>query len=345
MYDLLYEELFPLLQQENWSRFRVSQVIDGLYRSKALEFDQISTLPAEIKEQLKLKYLFFSLHPERTERSSRDETTKFLFRLEDRQHIETVALPNSRGQFTLCVSTQVGCSLKCSFCASGLKGLVRNLAVHEIVEQVMYIIKAGFSVSNIVFMGIGEPLLNYDNVIKAIRIINADHPVNIGARKITLSTAGIIEGIRRFSELELQVRLSVSLHFPDSGMRSKYMPVNASHPLPELISALKEYQEKRGRQITFEYILFKGINDDTDTAAKMIELLRGLDYKVNLIPYNPVEHCGLSAPDEISIDLFYRYLLSRKIFVTLRKRRGDDIKAACGQLRLAAGNKDGETGS
>ncbi len=329
-----YNELKIALEKEISQSFRVKQVLDGIYKSKSLTIRTISTLPKEVKEQVEQKYSFFTIREEKREGSKISWTTKFLFRLADGEYIEAVALPNTKKDFTLCLSTQVGCALKCAFCASGHFGLIRNLETHEIVEQALFIKKSGFNVTNIVFMGIGEPLMNYDNVLKAIKIIHDPAAMNIGIRNITISTAGIIEGIRKLSDLDLQIKLSVSLHFPYDDMRSKYMPVNNSNPLPKLVETLKEYQVKTNKIITFEYILIKGLNDNPQIADDLIKLLDGLNYKINIIPYNPVECFDFKTPSEEKSTAFFRYLLKKGIKATLRYLRGDDIKAACGQLRM-----------
>lgn len=334
LFDHTWDELKEVLADASRPAFRVRQVMEGLYHSKAVDFDGISTLPKDVKEALKSVHRFFTLTEERSEESRTSAACKFLFRLQDGQYVESVALPNSQGRFTLCISTQVGCSLKCGFCASGLSGFVRDLFAHEIVEQAVFIKKKGFPVTNIVFMGMGEPLLNYDHVMKSVLIINDPRLVNIGMRHITISTAGVIEGIGKLAGTGFQARLSVSLHFPDEKMRERFMPVSVSNPLSGLMKALRDYQAGTGRQIMFEYILFKGLNESVRAAGDLIRLLKGLDCKVNLIPYNPVEAFDLEPPDSAAVKAFQEILLKHGIRVTLRRRRGEDIRAACGQLRL-----------
>ncbi len=331
--DLPYSELKTTIEQEQFDAFRVKQVLDGIYRSKSFTFRTISTLPKEVKQVLDEKYSFFTIKEEKREGSKNSWTTKFLFTLMDGETVEAVALPNTKKEFTLCLSTQVGCPLKCAFCASGHFGFTRNLETHEIVEQALFIQKSGFGISNIVFMGIGEPMLNYDNVTRAIRIINDPDCMNIGSRNITISTAGVIEGINRFADFDLQVKLSVSLHFPYDEMRSKYMQINRTNPLSELIQALKEYQKKTKKLVTFEYIMLAGINDNLQVADDMRKLLIDLDYKINIIPYNPVECFEFKTPSQEKIEKFFKHLLKKGVKATLRFKRGDDIDAACGQLR------------
>lgn len=333
LYAYNYQQIWDLFTPYNWPKFRITQIIDALYKSKAYEYHDISTLPQSITALLSSHYIFFSLTCEEQIKSVTSNTVKFLFKLKDNHYIEAVAIPNTRA-YTLCISTQVGCALKCCFCASSLQGLIRNLEVHEIIEQIIFIKKAGFPISNIVFMGIGEPLLNYNNLIQAVNIINDSKLLNIGARKITISTAGIIEGIQILADCDKQVKLSVSLHFPDAELRSKYMPVELKYPLSELVAALKVYQQRTNRLITIEYILFRDLNDSIRDADKLILLLSGLDYKINLISFNEVEGLGFRQPDQDKVDKFYQYLTDKHIKVTIRRKMGEDIQAACGQLRL-----------
>jgi len=336
VYDYTYNELKKELDSENLPKFRIQQILDGLYKSKSLSFQTITTLPKDIKSKLLENYVMFSLEAIKIEHSKLDETTKFLFSLEDGNFIEAVAIPNSKKQFTLCISSQVGCSLRCAFCASGHFGFTRNLSPHEIVEQILYIKKQNFDVSNVVFMGIGEPLLNYDNVLKAIEILNDKDLVNLGSRRITISTSGIIDKILDLAHKRFQIKLSVSLHFPYEELRNKYMPVNKTHPLKNLIQSLEEYQKITNKIITFEYILFENINDNLQIADDMLKLLAHLNYKINLIPYNEIKGYPFKQPSKDKIKKFYYYLKKKGINVTLRQEHGQDINAACGQLRLKA---------
>lgn len=320
-------------------RFRICQIMDGLYKSKAREFKNITTLSKEIKALLQEQTEFFTIQREDTRISYDKKTVKFLYKLPDGPKIESVLLPNSKKKYTLCVSTQAGCALGCAFCASGLLGCERNLTVSEIIEQVMDAQKEGKEITNIVFMGTGEPLLNISNLDKAIRILNHEELYRLGTRKITVSTAGVIKGIKEFTQMQGQVRLSVSLHFPYNEMRDKYMPVNHTNPLPELLACLKEYQDQTGRLITFEYILFRNLNDNLQVAHDMRKLLKDIDYKINLIPYNEVSGLPFRTPDPLKVRKFYNHLKKKGVKCTLRVRRGDDINGACGQLRLKARKK------
>lgn len=338
VYDYTYNDLKKQLDSEDFPKFRTQQILDGLYKSKALNFKTITTLSKDIKSKLLENYVMFSLESLRIEHSKLDKTTKFLFSLEDGNFIEAVAIPNSKKQFTLCISSQVGCSLHCAFCASGYFGFTRNLTPHEIVEQILYIKKQNFDVTNIVFMGIGEPLLNYDNVLKAIEILNDKDLVNLGSRRITISTSGIIDKILDLAQVPFQIKLSVSLHFPDEELRNKYMPVNKSYPLKDLMQTLEEYQKITNKIITFEYILFENLNDNLQIADNMRKLLSHLNYKINLIPYNEIKGYPFKQPSKEKIKKFYYHLKKKGVNVTLRQEHGQDINAACGQLRLKALN-------
>ena len=288
---------------------------------------------------------------------SSDTTQKFLWRLADQSLIESVLIPATPALYgedsdrhTLCISTQVGCAYGCRFCASGLDGWKRNLTADEIVEQVVAIERwnardesgdAGGPVrrksrliSNLVIMGMGEPLANYDNLLKALQILNAPWGSGIGARKITVSTSGLAPQIRHLADETYQFRLAVSLHGATDTVRGRIMPVNRKYPLRELLAACEYYQQKKGRMITFEYILIRGLNDDVTQARLLGTLARKLNAKVNLIPYNPVEGLPWERPDEEQQEAFLAALQKQKVTATLRREKGLDIDAACGQLRL-----------
>jgi 23S rRNA (adenine2503-C2)-methyltransferase len=273
------------------------------------------------------------------ERVSKDGTRKFLFGLEDAETIESVFIP-SKNTNTVCVSSQVGCKFACRFCASGRAGFVRNLRPAEMVNQVLEIassVRGQFSKRelspNVVFMGMGEPLDNYDNVLKAIRILNAPYGLGIGQRKITISTCGIIPGIKRLMGEDLQIELSVSLHSPDDKTRSAIMAVNKRYPIKALMAALKGYIAKTNRQVTLEYVLIKGMNDSKEAAEALANLIKGGLFKVNLIRFNLVEGMDYDAPDEKAVRSFKKILDENKIVSTIRVSRGQDIEAACGQIR------------
>jgi 23S rRNA (adenine2503-C2)-methyltransferase len=300
--------------------------------------------------------------------SGRDTTQKFLWRLHDHLLVESVLIPanpalygDTSDRHTLCVSTQVGCAYGCKFCASGLDGWKRNLTPDEIVEQVLAVERWNASsssssssnpteepitkkrtttrtnerlIDNLVIMGMGEPLANYDNLLKALRILNAPWGGGIGARKITISTSGLAPQIRKLADEPLQFRLAISLHGATDAVRNKIMPVNRKYPLKELVAACEEYQGQKGRMLTFEYILIAGVNDSIEQAKPLGALARRLFAKVNLIPYNRVEGLPWERPDEETQDKFLAALEKQKVIVTLRREKGHDIDAACGQLRL-----------
>jgi len=315
--------------------FYARQAFSWIYQKGATDFSQMSNLSLDLRRKLKEDYYIFAskiikaLH-------SKDGTVKFLFELKDKNLVEAVIIP-AKNRNTACLSSQVGCKFSCGFCASGLTGFKRNLTSAEIIEEALYLKNhtSDRKLTHIVFMGTGEPLENYDAVLKAIRIINSSYSLNIGARRITISTCGIIPGIKRLANEDLQIELSISLHAADDKTRNSLVPINKKYPLKELISACKEYIDKTNRQITFEYILIRGINSDLQNARKLSTMLKGLKLcKVNIIPCNFIKELKVEPPKTTEILLFKNYLLRQGINVTLRKPRGQDIEGACGQLRL-----------
>lgn len=331
--QLSLEELKETLISWKEPAFRAEQIFSWIYQKGVCEFDQMSNLPAGLRQRLNQDFTIFSLKLA-TAQESKDGTKKFLFKLQDNQFIEAVAIPSEK-RLTGCISSQAGCKFACTFCASGILGFKRDLSCAEILDQAWYLKNSSSQpLTHIVFMGTGEPLDNYDNVLKAIRIINSDHAFKIGSRRITISTCGIIPGIKKLADEGLQVELSVSLHGCDDETRGRLMPVNKKYPLKELFTALRQYVKKTNRQLTFEYILAKGINSDLPSARKLSKIVEGLDCKVNLIPVNPQKELGLEPPSKPDILFFRDALVRSKVAVTLRKPRGQDIEAACGQLRL-----------
>jgi 23S rRNA (adenine2503-C2)-methyltransferase len=330
------EELKGVLVSWKEPAFRAGQIFSWIYHKGASEFDQMSNLPAGLRQRLSENFVIFNLEISAAQ-ESKDGTKKFLFKLQDDQFIEAVAIPSEK-RLTGCISCQAGCKFACAFCASGFLGFKRNLSCSEILDQVLYLKNSSSRpLTHIVFMGTGEPLDNYDNVLKAIRIINSDYAFKIGARRITISTCGLIPGIKKLADEGLQVELSVSLHGCDDQTRDRLMPVNKKYPLNELFAQLREYVKKTNRQVTFEYILAKGINSDLPSARKLSKIVEGLNCKVNLIPVNPQKELGLEPPSKPDILFFRDALVKSKVAVTLRKPRGRDIEAACGQLRLRYG--------
>ncbi|MFC1804851.1 23S rRNA (adenine(2503)-C(2))-methyltransferase RlmN [Candidatus Omnitrophota bacterium] len=332
--ELTSKELEKALAAWKESPYHCRQILSWIYKKGVLDFGKMSDLSAALRGRLKENFYISALSlVERV--SSADGTEKFLLRLKDGNLIEAVAIP-AKGRLTGCISTQAGCRFACRFCASGAAGFKRNLSCAEIIEQLLFLNNpAENKLSHVVFMGIGEPLDNYENLLRGIRIINSAHAFNIGARRITISTCGIIPGIKRLSGEKLQIELSVSLHAGDDKIRSSLMPVNRKYPLKDLIAACGEYIKNTRRQVTFEYVLIKGINSDLQSAVNLSRILRGLRLcKVNLIPANYIPESKIEPPNKLGLLFFRDHLLKQGIKVTLRKPRGQDITAACGQLRL-----------
>jgi len=320
--------------------YRADQILQWIYAKQAGSFDEMTNLPAAFRQKLAADFQLNAVHALKT-RNATDTTEKFLFQLHDHSLIETVLIPATPGlttqsdRHTVCVSTQVGCAYGCKFCASGLEGVKRNLTAAEIVDQVLHVQKlSGERVSNIVVMGMGEPLANYDNLMRALRIINAPWALGIGARKITVSTVGIVPRIRQFADEPMQLRLAVSLHGATDEVREKIMPVNKKYPLKELLAACDYYVNTKHRMMTFEYILIDGVNDTLDQARILGAIGRQLRAKVNLIPYNPVEGLSWKRPTRDRCKAFQHALKTHGVTATLRMEKGTDINAACGQLRL-----------
>ncbi len=320
--------------------YRADQILQWVYEKQAGSFDEMTNLPASLREQLARQFELNAVRAVAT-RHATDTTEKFLFQLRDHSLIETVLIPATPGlttqsdRHTVCVSTQVGCAYGCKFCASGLEGVKRNLTAAEIVDQVWHVQKlSGERVSNIVVMGMGEPLANYDNLMRALRILNAPWGPGVGARKITVSTVGIAPRIRQLADEPMQIRLAVSLHGATDEVRQRIMPVNKKYPLKDLLAACDYYVNTKHRLMTFEYILIEGVNDSLDQAHKLGAIARRLRAKVNLIPYNPVEGLPWKRPPRDRCKMFAHTLKSHGITATLRTEKGTDINAACGQLRL-----------
>ncbi|MCU0652575.1 MAG: 23S rRNA (adenine(2503)-C(2))-methyltransferase RlmN [Candidatus Omnitrophica bacterium] len=332
--NLSLKELQEIVSSWEEKLFHARQVFRWIYKKGIEDFALMSDLPPGLRKKLAERFIINSLQLSKAAQSS-DGTEKFLFESSDHNFIEAVSIP-AKGRVTGCISTQAGCKFGCAFCASGKLGFRRNLTTAEVLDEVLYL-KNKSSVkklTHIVFMGTGEPLDNYAEVLKAIRMINSPDGLNIGARRITISTAGLIPGMEKLSKEGLQIELSVSLHAADNKTRDLIMPINKIYPLDNLISACRAYFKKTNRQVTFEYILIKGLNSDLQSAQKLGRMLTGMDCKVNLIPANPITEQQVFPPESKDIALFKNALLKTGINVTLRKPRGKDIEAACGQLRL-----------
>jgi 23S rRNA (adenine2503-C2)-methyltransferase len=329
--DLTLDELRGELAAMGEKPFRAVQVFEWLYRKAGPSFADFTNLPAVLREKLGRRFTIRRLLLE-TRQESRDGTAKFLFRLGDGEFIETVLIP-SGARRTVCLSTQVGCKFGCVFCSSGRHGFKRNLSASEIVGQILFLEKdLDLTVTNFVFMGMGEPLDNFDNLAAAIRILNAPEGLAIAARRMTVSTAGYVPGIERLKTLDLQVNLSLSLHAATDRLRSRLMPINRKFPLERLVAACEDYLRSGGRMITLEYILIRDVNDGLDDADGLAGIARRLRAKVNLIAYSPGCGDGLATPPGFVTARFRDWLEERKVHVTLRRSKGADILAACGQL-------------
>ena len=330
---LSLEELKEVVSSLGEASFRAKQIFNWIYDKKVKDFSKMSNLSKSFREKLTDKAYISQLEVIASQ-ESKDGTIKYLFELEDGQRIESVFMPYQDNRRSVCISTQVGCGMGCNFCATGLNGLARNLSSGEIVNQIITIARLkGEEISNIVLMGMGEPLANYEEVLKAISLMNDDKGLNIGMRRITLSTCGLVPQIKRLAEEELQLTLAISLHAPNNKLRSQMMPINDRYPLEELLESCRYYIEKTGRRVSFEYSLVKGVNDSPKDARELAKLLSKVLSHVNLIPINQVEGLEYSKPDTSIINGFKAELEQEGIAVTVRVERGADIAAACGQLQ------------
>ena len=329
--DLTLAELQVALAEAGEKPYRAAQIFDWLYKKRAAAFGEMTSLPKPLREKLHRTFALGTI--ELADRlSSPDGTTRFLFRLGDGEHVESVLIP-AGPRLTVCLSTQVGCKFACAFCASGRHGFKRNLAPSEILDQVLFLERAlGRPLTNYVFMGMGEPLDNWTNVEKAIRIMNAPEGLAIAARRITVSTAGFVDTFERLEALDLQINVSVSLHAVTDRLRDQLMPINRRFPLEALVAAAEHYVRSGGRLLTLEYILIHGLNDSLDAADGLAAIARRLRAKVNLIAYSPVEGKDFKTPTDAEVARFKRWLEERKVGTTVRLSKGADIAAACGQL-------------
>lgn len=326
------EELGAAFAAMGQPRFRAGQVFAWLHRG-VRSFDEMTNLSKALREQLAGQYELTAPAVARKQVSAKDGTIKYLWRLGDGHCVESVLMRYHHGN-TVCISSEVGCAMGCAFCASTKGGLVRRLRPSEMLDQVLFTgLDSGAPVSNIVLMGIGEPLDNYDNVRRFLALVNDPEGMNIGMRHISLSTCGLVPGIDRLAEEDLQLTLSVSLHAPDDALRSSLMPVNRRYPIDELLAACKRYFEKTGRRISFEYAMIDGRNDTPEMAQLLIRRLRGLPAHVNLIPLNRIEESPLQPSTRQAVAAFQKALDDAGITATVRRTLGSDIDASCGQLR------------
>lgn len=331
--NLSIEELSAFIAHLGKEKFRATQIIKWVYQKKAKSFDDMTNLSKDFREALKKIALISTANAIRVEVST-DGTKKYLFQLDDGNSIESVLIPDE-DRLTLCISSQVGCPLDCGFCVTGSGGFIRNLSVSEIVNQICSVqndLPEEMRITNIVMMGMGEPLLNYDNVLKALKIMTYGDGLNFSTRKITVSTSGIVPEMLRLGS-ESTVNIAVSLNATTDEVRSLIMPVNRKYPLNRLLAACREYPLPPRRRITFEYILIKGVNDSIDDARRLSKILRGIPCKINIIPYNEHEGSNLKRPSGADIRAFQQILLDAGYTAPLRTSKGLDISAACGQLR------------
>jgi 23S rRNA (adenine2503-C2)-methyltransferase len=330
--DILFQELEEWIVGHGYPKYRAGQIFDWLYKKNISSIYEAKNLPLNLQNDLNSSFVIFIPRVEEKQISKVDGTVKYLLKLSDGEMIESAIIP-AENRLTMCISTQVGCRFRCKFCASGLSGLKRNMTAAEIVSQIIIAQKDGYKLTNIVFMGTGEPLDNYDNLCKAIKIINDKHGLNIGARKITVSTSGIPEGIKNLSKVGIQIELSISLHAADNKKRDELMPINKLYPIEKVLGAVKEYIETTNRVVTFEYVLLKNVNDSAEDAKMLAVLLNDLKCKVNLIPFSPLKEFSYETPDQKRVKKFCNILSDSGIPATIRMSKGTDISAACGQLR------------
>ena len=332
-WSILPEEWKPILTERGLRAFRADQILQALYRDYITDWDQATTLPKDFREALKAEFPITRAETLDVSKSA-DGTEKLLLGFADGNAVETVLIP-ATGRFTQCISTQVGCAMGCAFCASGARGVVRSLAADEIVAEYMAG-RARGEITNIVVMGMGEPFANYDETIRALKLINAGRGPNLGARHITLSTCGVVPGFARLAAEGIQFELSVSLHAPNDALRDMLMPVNRKWPIDALLKACADYTNATKRIITFEYTVIRGVNDSRACAEELARQVRRVPMaKVNLIPLSPVAHRpDFRTPDEKTMLMFLDVLMKNRVQTMLRRSRGKDADAACGQLRL-----------
>ncbi|MCK4427025.1 MAG: 23S rRNA (adenine(2503)-C(2))-methyltransferase RlmN [candidate division Zixibacteria bacterium] len=323
------EDLEKLLGDLGEKRYKANQLVLWIYDKGSTDFSQMTDLSKSLREKLNSIACIDTIKLIKAQTSKLDFSEKFLFKLKDGEKIETV-LMWEKDRITICVSTQVGCPLGCTFCATGKMGFKRNLTPGEIVDQIIAL--KDHKPTHVVLMGMGEPLLNYENTIKALKIMNSELGLSFAAKRITLSTVGIPDMIKKLADLTLKIKLAISLNAPTDEKRNQLLPINKKHPLKALLEAVKYYTKKTKRKVTFEYVLIKDFNDSQKDALELSKLVRDIPCKINLIPYNSIPDLPFEKPSEERIIAFRDYLFPRCPAVTLRKSKGGDIQAACGQL-------------
>ena len=339
---LLPNELKTFLIEKGQAAYRMRQLLDWVYQKGMPHYDGMTNVAKSLKTSLSEELLLPTLQCEKVQESADQETTKFLWKLKDGKFVESVLIRSGERR-TVCISSQVGCPARCAFCASGKEGLIRNLTPGEIVEQVVqvnqYLHEQDERVSHLVFMGMGEPLENYEAIVKALKIFLHPDMLNLSSRRITISTVGVIEGIERLLDEDLNVNLALSLHAPNQHLRKKIVPYARKYSLEELLRAVYQYGVRSKRDITYEYVLLAGINDQKENAEELAVLLKKQQCSVNLIPYNPVAGLKLKRPEKKAIEDFRSTLFRHGVKSTWRYTKGKDIDAACGQLALKRRNQ------
>lgn len=333
IYGVTKSELISFLDSIGVKSFKATQIYEWLYDKRVKSFDEMTNLKKELICKLKDNFYIGSITI--VKKQENESTIKYLFKLEDDNHIEAVVMKHNYGN-SVCVSSQIGCNMGCAFCESGRLKKVRNLHASEMVEQILAIESdAKIRLSSVVVMGIGEPFDNYDNLIAFLKIINDPKGLAIGARHITVSTSGIVPKIKEFADLPLQINLAISLHAPNDLIRNKIMPINKVYSVDTLLDAICYYIAKTNRRVTIEYVMLKGVNDSDEYAYELVNLLRGLNVYVNLIPYNETSHLEFKKSFNSRKDSFFEILNKNGITVTVRREFGGNIDAACGQLRAS----------
>jgi 23S rRNA (adenine2503-C2)-methyltransferase len=338
--ELELGELENTLEARGIERFHARQLYRWIYRRDITDFDQMTDIGRKLRAQLRDDFVISTPRIASDEQSA-DGTRKFVLELADRRRIESVFIPDTPSM-TFCISTQLGCAMSCGFCLTGKMGLVRNLTAGEIAGQVRVLAAATGLLDfpfNIVLMGMGEPLHNYEHTMKALRILHSEHGLSVSPRRVTLSTVGIVPGLERLAREPLMPNLAVSLHATTDAQRTTLVPPNKKYPLAEILAACQRFPLKKRSRITFEYVMLDGVNDTPDDARRLVKLLSGIKAKVNLIPLNPAPGIPYARPSDARVDRFAQILADRHITVSVRKSRGQDIRAACGQLIVEGGTK------
>ena len=331
--SLNYDELADYIVSIGEKKFRAAQLYSWMHEKLACSYDEMTNISDKLKKVLKENTLYTCLEPVRVQESQIDGTKKYLFRLYDGNLIESVFMRYHHGN-SVCISSQVGCKMGCRFCASTLNGCVRNLEPSEMLDQIYRIQSlTGERVSNIVIMGSGEPMDNYDNVLKFLGLINSDRGLNISQRNITVSTCGLVPRIKQLAELKLQITLAISLHAPNDELRKTMMPIAYTYSIEQIMDACRYYLSQTARRISFEYSLVKGVNDSPECARQLIKLVHGMNCHINLIPVNPIKERDYEQSEKNSIHNFKEILEKAGVNVTIRREMGRDIDGACGQLR------------